>query len=115
MNLPISGYQNTSFLSTTGNGDINSNVETCISSPIIDIPKVINNYSLQFQHWLALDATDTVSVRYLDSNNLWQNLPFSSMIASAPNSNSWQVVNISLDSHFSQTSLSTHLQFCVSN
>ena len=23
MNLPVSGYQNTSFLSTTGNGDIN--------------------------------------------------------------------------------------------
>ena len=113
MNLPISGYQNTSFLSTTGNGDIDSNVETCISSPKIDIPKVINNYSLQFQHWLALDATDTVSVRYLDSNNLWQNLPFSSMIASAPNSNSWQVVNISLDSYFSITSQSTHLQFCV--
>ena len=113
MNLPISGYQNTSFLSTTGNGDLNSNVETCLSSPKIDIPKVINNYSLQFQHWLALDATDTVSVRYLDSNNLWQNLPFSSMIASAPNSNSWQVVNISLDSYFSITSQSTHLQFCV--
>ena len=113
MNLPISGYQNTSFLSTTGNGDLNSNVETCLSSPKIDIPKVINNYSLQFQHWLALDATDTVSVRYLDSNNLWQNLPFSSMIASAPNSNSWQVVNISLDSYFSIPSQSTHLQFCV--
>ena len=35
------------------------------------------------------------------------------MIASAPNSNSWQVVNISLDSYFSITSQSTHLQFCV--
>ena len=113
MNLPISGYQNTSFLSTTGNGDINSNVETCISSPIIDIPKVINNYSLQFQHWLALESTDTVSVSFLDSSNVWRNLPFSSMIASNPNSNSWQVVNISLDSHFSQTSLTTQLQFCL--
>ena len=113
MNIPISGYQNTSFLSTTGNGDINSNVETCISSPIIDIPKVINNYSLQFQHWLALESTDTVSVNFLDSSNVWRNLPFSSMIANNPNSNSWQVVNISLDSHFSQTSLSTRLQFCL--
>ena len=113
MNLPISGYQNTSFLSTTGNGDLNSNVETCLSSPRIDIPKVINNYSLQFQHWLALDSTDTVSLNYLDSNQAWQSLPFSSMITSAPNSNSWQVVNISLDSYFSLASHSTHLQFCV--
>ena len=113
MNLPISGYHNTSFLSTTGNGDLNSNVATCISSPIIDIPKVINNYSLQFQHWLALESNDTVSVNFLDSRNIWRNLPFSSTVASNPNSNSWQVVNISLDSHFSQTSLSTRIQFCV--
>ena len=113
MNLPNSGYQNTSFLSTTGNGDINSNIETCISSPIFDTPRVINNYSLTFQHWLALDSTDTVSVNFLDANNEWVNLPFDSMILNNPNSNSWHVVNISLDPYLSQTSVTTQLQFCL--
>jgi hypothetical protein len=113
MILPNSGYQNTSFLSTTGNGDINSNVETCINSPIFDTPRVINNYSLTFQHWLALDSTDTVSVNFLDANNEWVNLPFASMILSNPNSNSWHVVNITLDPYMNQTSVTTRLQFCL--
>ena len=113
MNLPNSGYENTSFLSTTGNGDINSNIETCINSPIFDTPRVINNYSLTFQHWLALDSTDAVNVNFLDGNNEWVNLPFDSMILNNPNSNSWHVVNISLDPYLSQTSVTTRLQFCL--
>ena len=113
MNLPNSGYQNSSFLSTTGNGDIYSNVETCINSPILDIPRVINNYSLSFQHWLALDSSDTVSVNFLDASDEWVNLPFSSMIFSNPNSNSWQLVNLSLDPYISQTSVTTRIQFCL--
>ena len=77
MNLPITGFQNTSFLSTPVT-EIWGRIVACLLSPIIDIPRVINNYTLSFQQWLALDISDTVSVRYLDSNNLWQNLPFSS-------------------------------------
>ena len=113
MNLPNSGYDNTSFLSTTGNGDINSNIEACISSPLIDVPKIINNYSLSFLHWMALESSDEVTINFLDASNMWSNLPFSSTITSNPNSNNWQLVNISLDSYFSHTSASTRLQFCV--
>ena len=80
MNLPISGFENTSFLSTTGKGDLQADVDACISSPIIDLPRVINNYSLTFKHWLALDTTDTISLKFLDDNHIWYNLPFASMI-----------------------------------
>ena len=113
MNLPISGFENTSFLSTTGKGDLQADVDACIRSPIIDLPRVINNYSLTFKHWLALDTTDTISLKFLDDNHIWTDLPFSSTITTNGNSDEWQSVNISLDNHFTQYLTTTHLQFCI--
>ena len=46
MQLPNSGYQNSSFLGTFGNGDLSSNTQTCIRSPIINVPRIILNLSL---------------------------------------------------------------------
>ena len=112
-NLPDSGYQNSSFLSTTGTGDLNSDMESCIISPLIEVPRFINGYTLSFYHWLALDPTDGVNLSYLNENNSWTNLPLFNNQNSGASNPQWQYVNISLDNLFSQTILTTNLKFCL--
>ena len=100
MQLPSSGYQNTSFLGTFSEGDISSNTQTCIRSPIINVPRIIINYSITFHHWLALDSSDSVWVEYLSENNDWTPLPISSnggVNHWSGQTNDWELVNISLD------------------
>ena len=116
MQLPNSGYQNTSFLGTFGSGDISSNTQTCIRSPIINVPRIISNYSITFQHWTAIDSSDSVWVEYLSENNEWISLPipFNGGINHwSGQTNSWDLVNISLDGLLSQNQSSTYFQFCL--
>jgi len=113
MILPNSGFGNSSFLSTTGRGDLTENQRACITSPVIDVPRVINNYSLSFNHWLALDVSDNISLRYLNEYDIWTDLPFPSSVAPNTNNTQWQAINISLDHHFSQSLTSTYVEFCV--
>ena len=84
MTLPNSGFGNSSFLSTTGRGDLTENQRACITSPVIDVPRVINNYSLSFNHWLALDVSDNISLRYLNEYNIWTDLPFPGSVVPNP-------------------------------
>ena len=112
MLLPDDGFQNTSFLATTGNGDLGAGIDACILSPIIDVPRVINNYTLTFQQWLALDISDSVELSYLNGNQVWTSLPLP--ISSNSVSDEWEQVNISLDGIFTQPLTTTNLQFCVS-
>ena len=116
MQLPSSGYQNTSFLGTFSEGDISSNTQTCIRSPIINVPRIIINYSITFHHWLALDSSDSVWVEYLSENNDWTPLPISSnggVNHWSGQTNDWELVNISLDGLLSQNQSSTYFQFCL--
>ena len=112
MLLPDDGFQNTSFLATTGNGDLGAGIDACILSPIIDVPRVINNYTLSFQQWLALDISDSVELSYLNGNQVWTSLPLP--ISSNSVSDEWEQVNISLDGIFTQPLTTTNLKFCVS-
>ena len=116
MQLPNSGYQNSSFLGTFGNGDLPSNTQTCIRSPIINVPRIILNYSITFQHWLAMDSSDSVWVEYLSENNVWTSLP-SGLNGGVDHwsgqTTDWQSVNISLDGLLSQNQSSTYFQFCL--
>lgn len=114
MSIPTNGVENTSFLASTGTGDLVAGMEACIRSPIIDIPRVINNYSLSFKHWLALDSSDYVAVEFLNEQSVWTELPFASQLELNANSNSWVSVNISLDNEFSQLLTNTYLRFCLS-
>ena len=113
MDLPSNGIGNSSFLATTGLGDLGTAIDACIRSPVIDIPRVINNYSLSFKHWLALDATDTIGLYFLNEHQTWVELPFSNNLQTHSNSNAWETVNISLDSEFSHSLTTTHLKFCL--
>ena len=116
MQLPNSGHQNSSFLGTFGKGDLSSNTQTCIRSPIINVPRIILNYSITFQHWLAIDSSDSVWVEYLSHNNVWTSLPISSnggVNHWSGQTNDWQSVNISLDGLLSQNQSSTYFQFCL--
>ena len=116
MQLPNSGHQNSSFLGTFGKGDLSSNTQTCIRSPIINVPRIILNYSITFQHWLAIDSSDSVWVEYLSHNNVWTSLPISSNSGVnhwSGQTNDWQSVNISLDGLLSQNQSSTYFQFCL--
>ena len=112
MALPDVGFQNSSFLATTGIGDLGPGIDTCIHSPVIDVPRVINNYTISFQHWTALDISDSVDLSYLDANQAWISLPFANNINLV--SNQWEQVNISLDGIFNQAQSTTTLRFCVS-
>ena len=116
MQLPNSGFQNTSFLGTFGKGDISSNTQTCIRSPIINVPRIISNYSISFQHWTAMDSSDSVWVEFFNENNGWTSLPIPSnggVNHWAGQTNSWNLVNISLDGLLSQNQSSTYFQFCL--
>ena len=114
MNLPNNGIANTSFLATTGLGDLGKEIDTCILSPQIEIPRVVNNYSLSFNHWLALDVTDTIGLYFLDEHQTWAELHFSNNLQVKSNSDAWESVNISLDGKISQSLTATHLKFCLS-
>ena len=78
MNLPIEGINGSGFLSTLGEGDLSSSQYSCIQSPQIDTPRIINNFSLSFHQWLALDSSDAVWIEIFDMNNSWTPLMISS-------------------------------------
>ena len=124
MNLPIEGINGSGFLSTLGEGDLSSSQYSCIQSPQIDTPRIINNFSLSFDQWLALDSSDAVWIEIFDLNNSWTPLMISSggmlqtELIHAPNlvwngeSNSWNRVEIGLDSYLSSSQSVFFLRFC---
>ena len=124
MNLPTEGINGSGFLSTTGEGDLSSSQYSCLQSPQIDMPRVIDNFSLSFDHWLALDSSDAAWIEILDSNNSWAPLIISSGgmpqngLLHAPNlvwsgeSDSWNRVELELDSYVSSNQSVFFLQFC---
>ena len=124
MTLPDEGYNGSAFLSTSNGGDLNSSMHSCLRSPSLDMPRMIKNFSISFDHWLALDSTDAAWVELLDVNGNWMALtPIngvsqSSSLQYAPSavwtgeSNSWSRVEIMLDSHVSPTQDSLNLQLC---
>ncbi|MBL6890799.1 MAG: hypothetical protein ISR22_01980 [Candidatus Poseidoniaceae archaeon] len=124
MSLPDEGYNGSAFLSTSDSGDLNSSMHSCLRSPSLDMPRMINNFSISFDHWLALDSTDAAWVELLDVNGNWialtpiNGVSQSSSLQYAPSvvwtgeSNSWSRVEIMLDSHVSSTQDSLNLQLC---
>ena len=112
MSIPDKGFQNSSFLATTGAGDLGPGVDACIHSPVIDVPRVINNYTVSFQHWTALDISDSVDLSYRNANQVWISLPLTNNLN--PVSDQWEQVNISLDSIFNQAQSTTNFRFCIS-
>jgi hypothetical protein len=80
MNLPTNGSgsgsqhwtsQSMSTLSTRGLGDLGANMTGCIRSPSYQPPSVINNYTLFFTHWLAMNNDDAAWVEVKTSNGQW--------------------------------------------
>ena len=124
MSLPDEGYNGSAFLSTSDSGDLNSSMHSCIRSPSLDMPRMIHNFSISFDQWLALDSTDAAWVELLDMNGNWVALtPSNGVISSsslqyAPNmvwsgeSNSWSRVEIMLDPHVSANQNFLNLQLC---
>ena len=125
MTLPSNGHNNSSFLSTTGEGDLISSMHTCLRSPAISIPRYIHNYSISFKQWLALDISDGVWLEYLDINQTWIKIPANSNAASSNNlnnapdyvwsgeSNGWKNISVPLDNIFSSNMDTTYFQLCV--
>ena len=124
MSLPDEGFNGSAFLSTSQNGDLNSSMHSCLRSPSLDMPRMINNFSVSFEHWLALDSTDAAWVELLDINGNWLALTPSNGVNQASNlqhapsivwngeSNSWTRVEILLDSYVSPAQNYLNLQLC---
>ena len=80
MDLPSNGSgsasspataQSLSALSTRGTGDLEANMTGCIQSPSYQTPSFINNYTLFFRHWLALNTDDAAWVEAKSSTGQW--------------------------------------------
>ena len=124
MSLPDEGYNGSGFLSTSGQGDLNSSMHSCLRSPSLDVPRIMNNYSISFDHWLALDSTDAAWVEILDVNGNWvpliptnglsqqSSLQYAPSIVWTGESNSWNRVEIKLDSYVSPLQNTLNLQLC---
>ena len=124
MSLPDEGYNGSGFLSTSGQGDLNSSMHSCLRSPSLDVPRIMNNYSISFDHWLALDSTDAAWVEILDVNGNWvpliptnglsqqSSLQYAPSIVWTGESNSWNRVEIKIDSYVSPLQNTLNLQLC---
>ena len=124
MNLPTEGINASGFLSTTGDGDLLSSQYSCLQSPQINMPRIINNFSISFYQWLALDSSDAAWVEVFDSNNSWTPvmIPSDGIVQTglvhAPNlvwsgeSNSWNKVELELESYVSSNQSVLFLRFC---
>ena len=110
MNLPTEGYNASGFLSTSGLGDLDSMMFSCLRSPNLNMPRIINNYSLFFDQWLALDSSDFAWVVILDKFGNWHalnaNQPWSGQ------SNSWNRIELKLDQFVSPLQPTLNIQFC---
>ena len=124
MSLPDEGFNGSAFLSTSANGDLNSSMHSCMRSPSLDMPRMIKNFSVSFDHWLALDSTDAAWVELLDSNGNWialtpnngisqtSNLQYAPSLVWTGESNSWNRVEIQLDPYVSTGQNLLSLQLC---
>ena len=127
MLLPVNGHNNTSFLATSGLGDLTQNMHTCIRSPAINVPRIIQNYSLSFDQWLSLDTTDGVWVEYLDYQQNWNKISAPTSegginqngLVHAPStvwageSGNWDRQTIELDNLISPNQNLVYFQFCL--
>ena len=127
MSLPVNGHNNSSFLSSSGLGDLTQNMHTCIRSPGINVPRIIQNYSLSFDQWLSLDTTDGVWVEYLDYQQNWNRISVPTSegginqngLLHAPStvwageSGIWDRQTIELDNLISPNQNLVYFQFCL--
>ena len=56
MPVPSNGSNSVGFLSTQALGDIGPEMSACLRSPAVETPVFVNNYTLTFEHWTALNA-----------------------------------------------------------
>ena len=124
MSLPDQGFNGSAFLSTSSNGDLNSSMHSCLRSPKLDMPRAIKNFSVSFDHWLALDSSDAAWIEFLDVNGNWipltsiNGITHSSNLQYAPNivwtgeSNSWNHIELVLDSYVTPLQNTLSIQLC---
>ncbi len=124
MVLPTNGSSSLSALATRGLGDLGGGMSGCIRSPAYEAPTFINNYTLRFQHWLALNSNDAawvevqtaagtwVAISPLGGSNGTTSLP--GMPASVWNGETpqWSNATFSLDAHLSQLQPTVEVRFC---
>ena len=122
--LPTLAANGSSVMSTAAMGDLGPNMSGCIISPITPIPSYINNYSLSFQHWLALDDGDAAWVDWRTSGHSWQilqplsgysnatNLSQTTPTAWAGSLPEWSTSSLPLDSVLNQASGDFQYRFC---
>lgn len=113
-----------SALSTRGEGDLVANMTGCIRSPSYQTPAFINNYTLFFSHWLALNSDDAAWVEIQSNSGAWTPIsPLGAYNASsthpaAPPSvwngahSEWLNATFLLDPHVSLFQESIEVRFC---
>ena len=116
--------QTMSALSTRGIGDLGANMSGCIRSPAYPTPNFVNNYTLAFRHWLALNTDDAAWVEVKDSSGMWVSVaPNNGYNATSTNPSApaavwngidahWAHATFTLDSYLSSIQESIEVRFC---
>ena len=116
--------QTVSALSTRGLGDLGANMSGCIRSPAYPTPNFVNNYTLAFRHWLALNSDDAAWVEVKDSSGAWVNAaPINGYNATSTNPSApaavwngidadWAHATFTLDAYLSSIQESIEVRFC---
>ena len=96
----------------------------CIRSPAYPTPNFVNNYTLAFRHWLALNTDDAAWVEVKDSSGAWVNAaPINGYNATSTNPTApaavwngidahWAHATFTLDAYLSSIQESIEVRFC---
>ena len=71
MLVPSNGSNSLGFLATQALGDLGPQMDGCLRSPAIETPVFVNNYTLTFEHWSALNDDDAAWVEIRHTNGTW--------------------------------------------
>ena len=71
MLVPSNGSNSLGFLATQALGDLGPEMDGCLRSPAIETPVFINNYTLSFEHWTALNDDDAAWIEIRHTNGTW--------------------------------------------
>ncbi len=123
--LPSSAVDGQNVVGTVHPHDLQADMTGCLISPSFQIPGFVSNYTLSFDHWLALEDSDAAWMEWRTSTlNPWQTLApvggytNTSGLSTTPSqvwsgqSNQWLSSEFSLDSYIPSGAETFEFRMC---
>lgn len=124
MLIPSNGSNSIGFLATQALGDIGPEMNACLRSPAVETPVFVNNYTLTFEHWTALNDDDAAWIEIRHTNGTWGLLtPIDGYSSTAQlnhtpltvwngEENNWTTSQFQLDSHVTDMQDTVQFRLC---